>query len=376
MQPARAVYAVTNANADALYLVRAHMPDAYLVMDIGGERVGIFNAMEDNRMRTQSAINTVLSMEEYLSRAKTELGAQNPGPGDLMALLARDRGLKSVLVGADFPSLVLKQAERAGLCVEVAEGALFPERKIKTDFEAAEIRKGNAAACAGFDEVERMLGEASVMPDGTLSLDGEPLTSERVKTAIQVACIKVGAWAMETILAGGDQACDPHCEGFGVLCAGELIVADIFPRLDESGYFGDMTRTYLKGIPTPQQRRLVEVVAEGQKLALAQIHDGADGMAIHNSVTDFFTSQGFPTEKREGRSVGFFHGLGHGVGLDIHEMPRMNRSGSPLVSGNVVTVEPGLYYPGLGGCRIEDVVRVTPTGFEMLSSHPYDLVIA
>jgi Xaa-Pro aminopeptidase len=375
MPLARAVYANTNQSADALYMTRTHVPDAFIIMELDNERIGIFNAMELNRMRTQSAIATVLPLEEYYEKAKAAFGVAIPGPGDILAILARERRLVSVQVGADFPALVLRQAERRGLIFEVTEGPLFPERRIKSDDEAAEIRKGNIAACAGFDAVKKMLANASVAGDGTLVLGGETLTSERVHSEIEIACIRRGAWAMETILAGGEQACDPHCEGHGPLRAGELIVADIFPRLASSGFFGDMTRTFIKGNPSPEQRRLVETVAEGQKMALARIRGGADGRAIHMAVTEFFASKGYPTGMRNGRNVGFFHGLGHGVGLDIHEAPRMNRSGAPLAAGNVVTAEPGLYFPGLGGCRIEDVVRVTAEGCEMLSDYPYDWII-
>ena len=375
MPHARAVYATTNQNSDALYLARTHVPDAYVMMDLDGERIGIFNALEANRMRTQSAIGTVLPLEEYCEKAKTAFGAANPGPGDILALLARERRLVTVEVGSDFPALVLRQAERRGLLFEVAEGPLFPERRIKSDAEAREIRKGNAASSAGFAAIEKILGEATVADNGTLILNGEVLTSERVITEIEIACLRAGAWATETIFACGEQACDPHCEGSGPLRANKLIVADIFPRLDKSGYYGDMSRTYLKGTPSDDQKKLVDTVAEGQKMAFPMIRNGADGRAIHMAVSEFFASKGFPTTIRDGRNVGFFHGLGHGVGLDIHEAPRMNRSGSPLAAGMVVTVEPGLYYPEIGGCRIEDVVRVSDDGCEMLSEHPYDWVI-
>jgi Xaa-Pro aminopeptidase len=375
MQEARAVYATTMASADAMYLTHTHVPDAFVLLEHDGEKLGILSVLEFHRMKTQSALNVVLPLEEYCEKARAKFGADDPGPGDLLAVLLAERGLNAVRVGPDFPAKALRQAESRGIRVDVADGALFPERKIKSDYEANEIRKGNAASCAAYFAIEKILADAHIEKDGALSLSGEPLTSEHVKAEINVACIRAGAWAMETIFAGGDQACDPHCEGTGVLYANQLIVADIFPRLDATGYYGDMTRTYLKGRPTPEQTRLVETVAEGQKIALSRIHANADGREIHMAVTDFFTSRGYPTEKRDGRTVGFFHGLGHAVGLDIHEAPRMNRSGSALGEGNVVTVEPGLYYPGLGGCRIEDVVRVTKTGCEMLSSHSYDWVI-
>ncbi len=375
MQPPRVTYSATDHSADALYLARAHVPDAFLAVEYAGNRIGLFGALEYGRMEKSGVFTHVLSLEEYYEKTREVFDIENPGPGDLLAVLAMDLEVESVLVGSDFPAIALRQAEERELPVDIAEGPLFPERQIKNDYEAGQIRLGNEAACAGFAEVERMLAAASVGQGGVLMLDGEPLTSERMHRAIALACINRNAFAFNTIVAGGDQGCDPHCEGSGPLKAGELIVVDIFPRLDKSGYYGDMTRTYLKGSPSAEQRRLVETVAEGQKLALGKLCDGADGKAIHYAVTDFFTAKGYPTEKRQGRSVGFFHGLGHGLGLDIHEAPRMNRSGALLAAGNVVTVEPGLYYAGLGGCRIEDNVRVTKTGYELLSQHPYDWVI-
>ncbi|HNX04624.1 MAG TPA: M24 family metallopeptidase [Opitutales bacterium] len=375
MSELRAVYASTDQSSDALYLSRTHIPDAFLALDCDGRRIGVFSALEFGRMLAGGAFQSVLQLEDLVLTVKKLYGA-NPGPGDILAVLARQLGFERVKVGPEFPAIVLRQAEGRGLKLDVSETPLFPERQVKDDSEIAQLRLGNQAAAAGFAEVAAMLAAARVRPGGALELAGEPLTSERVRSAINVACLKKGGWAMNTIVAGGDQACDPHCEGSGILRAGELIVVDIFPRLEASGYFGDMTRTFLKGSPSARQRDLVETVAAGQKLALSQIRDGADGRAIHMAVTEFFDSKGYHTERGKDRSVGFFHGLGHCVGLDIHEAPRMNRTGAPLKNGNVITVEPGLYFPGLGGCRIEDVVVVREAGCEMISSHPYDWVVA
>jgi Xaa-Pro aminopeptidase len=375
MQQARAVYATT-ANADAMYLARTHVPDPFVALEICGETIGVFGVLELHRMQSSSGIGTALSLEDYMEKAAAQFGEGASGPGDILALLLKERGREDVLVGPDFPAKVLRQVEARGIRVDIAGDGLFPERRVKDDREAGEIRKGNAACSAAYTVIEQLLAAARIESDGTLSLHGEPLTSERVKAEINVACIRAGAWAMETIFAGGEQACDPHSEGSGILRANELIVADIFPKLDASGYFGDMTRTYLKGKPSPEQMRLVATVAEAQKRAIGMIHDGADGRGIHMAVMDFFAAQGYPTEKRGGRTVGFFHGLGHSLGLEVHELPRMNRTGSTLHTGNVVTVEPGLYYPEIGGCRIEDVVRVQKDGCEMLSAHPYDWIIA
>ena len=170
-----------------------------------------------------------------------------------------------------------------------------------------------------------------------------------------------------SIVAGGRQAADPHEAGRGPLRAGEWIVADVFPRMLATGYWGDMTRTFLHGRPTAAQRRMYEAVAEAQRLALSLVRPGAKGKDVHRAVTDFFARRGWKTGTGpDGRAHGFFHGLGHGVGLEIHEEPRLSPSGGELAPGMVVSVEPGLYYPEIGGVRIEDLVVVTETGCSVL----------
>ena len=181
------------------------------------------------------------------------------------------------------------------------------------------------------------------------------------------------------IAAAGDQAVDCHCSGSGPIAANVLIVVDIFPRMSTSGYYGDMTRTYLKGRASASQRRLVKTVREAQQLALSLIKPGVSGASIHKAVSTFFEQRGYATglNPSSGYHEGFFHGLGHGLGLDIHEERSLSLRGTrALRAGMVTTVEPGLYYLGLGGCRIEDVALVTEKGCELLSKHSYRWEIA
>ena len=187
------------------------------------------------------------------------------------------------------------------------------------------------------------------------------LTSERLRAEIDTAIVRVGGAPADTIVAGGEQACDPHERGSGPLRAGELIIIDIFPRDVKTGYYGDLTRTVVKGRATDAQRHLWETVQEGQRRSIAGTRAGADGKPLHEGCKKFFKERGYPTEQREGRHVGFFHGTGHGLGLELHEEPRFPEDAF-LRGGMVFTVEPGLYYPGLGGVRIEDVVAVTKNG--------------
>jgi Xaa-Pro aminopeptidase len=203
---------------------------------------------------------------------------------------------------------------------------------------------------------------------------GKPLTSEIVRAEADAAVLRAGGIPGGTIIAGGRQACDPHDRGSGPLRAHELIIIDIFPRDARSGYFGDLTRTVVKGRASEEQRRMWQTVVAAQRLAMRAIKPGVRGAGVHRAVQEFFVARGYPTAQKRGRWTGFFHGTGHGLGLDLHEEPRIAATVFRL--GQVFTVEPGLYYPGIGGARHEDVVVVTKTGGRQLSRVPLPLELA
>jgi Xaa-Pro aminopeptidase len=229
---------------------------------------------------------------------------------------------------------------------------------------------------AGFRIVTKTLAE-SKNRNGTLVHAGSILTSERLRELIFQAAYAAGGVALHTIAAPGDQAVDNHSVGHGPIRAGELIVVDIFPRRAEDGYWGDMTRTYLKGRASDAQRRLVRTVKRAHQLAIDMIKPGLTAGKVHDAVQAFFDKEGYETVRDSKNPKGFFHALGHGVGLEIHEAPIMRqKSPSKLRKGMVVTVEPGLYYHGIGGCRIEDMVHVVPGGCELISRAPYKWEIA
>ena len=227
------------------------------------------------------------------------------------------------------------------------------------------MRRALAITEKGLARAMEVLAASKIGPGKKLIWSGRTLTSEILRAEIDSAILRAGGLPANTIVAGGDQACDPHERGSGPLKADSLIILDIFPRDAGSGYFGDMTRTVVRGRASEEQRRLWETVREGQALALRKMKPGVDGLKLHNEVKQLFTDSGFPTEVRKGRQVGFFHGTGHGLGLEIHEFPRFQKT--VFKPGQVLTVEPGLYYPGIGGARLEDVVVLTKTGTRMLS---------
>src|SRR3569833_2208328 len=213
----------------------------------------------------------------------------------------------------------------------------------------------------GMAEAMQALKTSRVARDRRLIYRGAPLTSEKLRAIIDCAILQAGGRAAHTIVAGGKQGCDPHEGGHGQLFANELLILDIFPRSQKTGYFGDITRTVVRGRSSESQRKLYDTVLRGQMLGFKKIRDGALTADIHKAILNLFEQEGYQSGKHHGRMQGFFHGTGHGLGLEIHEAPRIgSTSRGVLKAGQIVTVEPGLYYPEIGGCRIEDVALVTP----------------
>jgi Xaa-Pro aminopeptidase len=367
------LYAASDTSADQLFFGRFFAPDAYLAFGPRGHKVAVLNALEYGRALKESSYDTVLRLEEWLKKARDTFRRQDVSLAHVLKLLTREYAIASFLVPTDFPAGLLEKIRALKIPVTVQNGPLFPQRAIKTRDEIRDIREGCAAACAGLAAAERALRRATTKRNGQLTLDGQFLTSERLRFLVDVACLEAGAVAENTIVAGGDQACDPHCRGSGPLRARELVIVDVFPRVSETGYHGDVTRTFFKGRAPERVRSLVDAVRRAQKLARKRIRAGVSGASVHRAVQEFFEKEDYPTRRKATYHEGFFHGTGHGLGLEVHEAPRLGVTGTErLREGMVVTVEPGLYYPGLGGCRIEDVVEVTDDDAKLLSDYPYN----
>jgi Xaa-Pro aminopeptidase len=365
------LFADTERSPDALYFGRVSVPDPFVAFGVRGRKFAIVSALEFGRVQKTSDFDVVLPLEAFIARARSRWPKRSPGPAEVIYLAAKDNRQSTFTIPDDFPAGVYEKLVELGLRLTVATGPLFPAREQKTAAEAAAIREGNRCSALGFAAAERIL-RASKVAGRKLIHEGKALTSERLKFAIEVACLEAGAVSANTIVAGGDQACDPHERGFGPLRPHELIVVDIFPRVTRTGYFGDMTRTFLRGRASEAQRALVAAVRAGQLAALKLIRAGVNGGDVHNTIVELFNARGFQTKRSPKGSFGFFHGTGHGLGLAVHELPRVTGTVDyTLKKDSVVTVEPGLYYPGLGGCRIEDVVQVTSAAPKMLSRYHY-----
>ena len=370
------LYASSEESADVFYRVGAFVPDPFLCLIVDERALGVVNRLEYGRLEKASRLDEVLLLEEAKAETAKWIGCatRKVGPVELMRFFAAWFEADAVVVPADFPAIHYRGLVESGLRVRIGPTPFFPGRARKTDAEARAIREGNAASAAGIRAAEAVLREARIREDRLIH-GGRELTAERLRCVIDQTCLEHGAVARNTIVACGAQACDPHETGHGPLRPYELIIVDVFPRIQATGYHGDMTRTFVKGMPNDARRGLVDAVRSAQAAALRKVGAGVKGAAVHREAKRVFEEWGYVTERRDGAHVGFIHSTGHGLGLEVHESPRVGPEAGPLRKGNVITVEPGLYYPDIGGCRIEDVVRVTGDGAEPLSSLHYEWVI-
>lgn len=378
--PTSVLFHSDSSDPDMLYFSRFEACDPYLAFSIGKKKFGVAPDMEYGRMVNESAYDEILLLSEVRKGAARRFKLpkeKGPTLSQLVIHLARLHKIRSFRISAKFPAGLAFQLKDAGVKLEVAgsEG-LFPERLIKTAEEIQALRKGNQASAAGFQIVAKTLAESKIK-NGKLVHQGKILTAERLRELIAQASMLKGAIALHTITAPGDQAVDCHNAGHGPIRPGELIVVDIFPRRPDDGYWGDMTRTFLKGKASDDQKRLVRTVKQAHALSIELIKPGASGGKVHRAVEELFVKEGYETTKEKGNLGGFFHALGHGIGLEVHESPVLHAKADwRFKKGMVVTTEPGLYYRGLGGVRIEDVVHLIPGGNELISKAPYKWQIA
>lgn len=360
--------AASESDANLYYATRFIAPDPFIFLDVQGKRLLLMSDLEMDRARNQSTVDQVLSYSEWERRAKAQ-GNTAPGSIDVLHLVLQDHGVKQLLVPANFPFGHALRLQALGYQLEAKKEPFYARRAIKTDEEIRYIEDAQRATETAVAAAHEALRKTDIR-ENALWLDGSPLTSERIKKLINVKLMERDCVAQHTIVAGGDQACDPHDEGSGPLPAHRSIIFDVFPRSATTRYFADMSRTVLRGTASPELKRLYQAVKDAQEEAIAKVRAGADGTKIHQGICDRFDAAGYATGLVNGRMQGYFHGTGHGVGLDIHEHPRISRNGSILQEGEVVTVEPGLYYLGLGAVRIEDMVLVTRDGCRNLTDYP------
>lgn len=368
---------------DIYHVTRFLAPDPLVVLERPGELILLTNSLEEGRARKQSRATKIENVDAYGSRELR--AAMNPitdGTATLIERFLAAHDARQVRVPQFFPLALADLLRAKGVELSIAED-LEARRRTKRDDEVTALEATQRATEEAWQLGVDAIARSHARSDGTLELDGSPLTAERVRAIVEGALLERGCVAESTIIAPGTQAADPHMIGSGPLRAGEPVVMDIFPQHKETRYYADMTRTVSKGVPSAKLVEMYDIVKRAQDAGIKALRPGITGREVHELVEDVIFAAGYDT-LRDGQkhhpedpvTRGFIHGTGHGVGLEIHEAPSVGRGGTtPLMVGDVVTVEPGLYDPDVGGIRLEDMLVITAAGSRNLTRAPRQLVV-
>jgi Xaa-Pro aminopeptidase len=350
-------------------------PDPVVLVDRGGDDTTLWTSrLEEGRARKEAKVKEVRCSEELgLSEMLKKAGSEQDAWSLLLQAVCKEHGLNAVDVDADFPALYADQLRQADIDITPRADLYRRERRIKTPQELAAIEQTENAGMDALQRAIDVIAQADIK-DGLLYRDGEPLSGDDLIYTVESRLLELGCTTTDSICAGGPDSADPHRNTSEVLRVGLPIVLDIFPFHKTTRYWGDMTRTVVRGTPPPEVQRMWDAVREAQQLGVDMIKPGVNGRDVHYAICDVFKSYGYASLPKPYRDIKsdarFIHGTGHGLGLDIHEFPRISDVDVILELGDVVTVEPGLYDPRLGGIRIEDLVVVTETGCRNLTPLP------
>ena len=365
--------AASEQDANLYYATRFVAPDPIIFVQVRGKKFLIMIDLELGRAQEQASVDEVVSLSKLVASYRKKTG-QRPTMAGLVSDFLAKKKVNEIEVPGNFPVEYADPLRRKKIKVRIGTEPFFEARVAKTKEEVkgvqTAIKHTQAAITAAINTIKK-----SVSKRGRLYYKGSLLTSEAIKKIINVHLMENDCIAQHSIVACGEHCVDPHNEGSGPLYANQSIIMDIFPRHSGSRYHADISRTVCKGKASKKLKEMYQAVLEGQEIAFKNIRHGVDGQTIHIAIQKRFEELGFETGVFNGRIQGFFHGTGHGLGLDVHEEPRISLGSSILEENHIVTVEPGLYYEGVGGVRIEDDVLVTKTGCKNLVTLPKILEI-
>jgi len=336
---ARLMVADSERDANMLYATRLFVPDPFIWFEVRGRAYVVMSDLEIDRARKQAHVDRVLSFAVYQRQLK-RTGIKQPRFSDILNRILRDFKICNVEVPDSFPIGLAKQLR--GIHLSVRPDPFFPEREIKTPTEVARLADAMRLAERGMESAVSVLRLSRIGRGGFLYWRAKKLTAEHVRGVINATIAGMGGTASHTIVACGNQGCDPHESGHGPLRAHTTIILDIFPRDTHTGYCGDITRTVVRGRASGAVKKMYAVVGMAQQLAFQKLRAGVNGQDIHGGIQKLYINAGYETGRVRGRMQGFFHGTGHGLGLEVHERPRVSAVSEVLRAGHVVTVEPGL----------------------------------
>ena len=370
---------------DVYHLTRFLAPDPIVALEHGKDVILVASSLEEGRARKESRATQVVNLNEFGLRELSAAGVQGD---DLNAQIIKrfldSRGITKVRVPPYFFLGLAEKLRGLGVALEIATD-LSARRRAKRPDEIEALEQTQRATEDAWERGVDAIRRSTARKDGTLVLDGDVFTAERLRGIVEGRLLELGCVSEGAILAPGPQAADPHMIGSGPLHANEPIVMDIFPQHKTTRYYADMTRTVSKGTPRDEIVKMYHVVKRAQDEGIRALRPGVTGKFVHELVEDILWEAGYDTLRPGQQRTpakpgelprGFIHGTGHGVGLEIHEAPSVGRGGTkPLEPGDVVTVEPGVYDPEIGGVRLEDMLVITADGARDLTRAPRELVV-
>jgi Xaa-Pro aminopeptidase len=355
----------SSRDPDMRYLTHFTTSDPFVFFKKPGKKgVIVVSTMETGRASREASVAVMTRTQAGLPEI---LKKENDPYKATAAMIAGLVG-KKVLIPPNFP-VALANALSEHCILSVDNGTVLEMRSRKSRSEILAMKKVQKVTQQAMGLAVSLIRNSSAKK-GNLYSDGKLLTAEQIKYTMHNLLLKHGCSAVDTIVSCGEDTAIPHIAGKGPLKSDEPIVIDLFPVDEGSGYYADMTRTVVKGKPSPEILAMYKALRDAKQLGISKIKAGVTGAEVHQTVVDFFKDQGYESGTR-----GFVHNLGHGVGLQVHELPTVGPAGTVLATGNVITVEPGLYYPGIGGVRLEDIGSVTAHGFDNFTLFPEDLVV-
>jgi len=370
------LYSDSFRDANIYYLTKFLAPDPFIFLKrVDADPILVVSQMEYSRAQKQSIIKTVKSYVDYnyLQVVKTAKEPQLGAMKFIAKVAEKELGMGTkICVPPDFPVKAADVLREEGLTINPMFGVVEKARETKDIQEVEEIRAVQEVTEKATTEAIELIANADIGVNKTLLVNGEPLTVGRLKSFFGHRLLDNGCLIEEDIIvACGPKTSDPHYVGEpeDELKADQPIILDIYPRSIQKRYWTDMTRTIVKGRASDKLKKMFKTVSEAKNASLDAIQAGALGSHVYDVCCDVLEKAGYETT-RGGKKItkGMPHSLGHGVGLQIHESPRMSELyTSPLKAHSIVTVEPGLYDPDIGGVRLEDIIEVTKSGYNNLT---------
>lgn len=368
------IIAAPSKNADICWATGFWAPDPAVFFEVRGKRYLILRDLEVDRARKTARVAKVFAASdlEREIRAKHKLKANiRIGYAEMVHHLFSKMKVKSILVPQDFGVAYADILRRLKYRISTCPGPFYAGRALKTPKEVQKVREVMATTERALKKAIDVIAKSRISGDKLL-YQGKALTSEFVRDVIHQELMAGQCIAdLNTIVACGAQTADPHEVGEGLLRPHRPIILDVFPRSLEHGYYGDITRTVVKGKAPKEVKRMYQAVYDAVNVAARMYRPNVHAPEIFKAVHDVFARRGFQSGEINGTRQGFIHGVGHGVGLDIHEEPTVGSADRTLAPGHLVTLEPGLYYRKFGGVRIEDLYLITKNGARRLTRFPH-----